>query len=385
VSGVVFVGLAITLVWTSPIAPVEWAPPPDVLGPTACAGAPGVLARVLVDDLPGVPDGLAFHPDGALRVALSNGSIVAVDPTTGAWRVVAQGGGHLTGLAVAPNGDVYVVDERAGALLRATADGRLEPLLDSLDGRRLRWTNDVAVASDGLVSLTTTSQRRGLDEFYFEVLEHRGSGQLIEYDPTTEAARAIAENLQMTNGLAVDTRRDGLLVAESATYGVRSVARDGRLRAEITGLPGFTGNVRAADRSDRYWVTLLSPRSNAVDVLAPHPLLRHLLARLPSSIRPRPRPLPCVIEIEGDDDILRARAIQIRGNAPLPSFSTAIERAGHLYLSSAGIASSGDGRLFVATLDDALSDSWAPPSIALSLRERKSRSGSPSASSIARR
>jgi strictosidine synthase len=186
---------------------------------------------------------------------------------------------------------------------------------------------------DGGIALTTTATGRSLDDFYHEVLEHRGSGLLVRYDPARREARVLARGLAMTNGVAATP--DGmLLVAESAVYGVSLFSSEGRRVAAVDGLPGFTGNVRASDVPDRYWVTLLSPRSPVVDGTARWPVLRRLLAWLPPALRPKPAALPCLAEINHNGPSLSARLLRIDGVDA--AFSTAIERRGRLYLSPPG-------------------------------------------------
>lgn len=335
------------LVGFSPVDPVPWVAPKPHLPADACESAPAVPAKVLADGLPGKADGLAFAPDGRLLAALANGEVVAIDRRSGRWSTVASGGGFLTGLAAGPDGRLYAVDERAGALLAAPLDGQLATLLDRVGPTRLSWTNDVTQAPDGTLYLTTTATGRSLDAFFHEVLEHRGSGLLVRYDPATGAIRILADRLRMTNGVAA-TPDGRLLVAESAVYGVSLFDGSGNRLGAIEGLPGFTGNIRASDRAGRYWLTLLSPRSGLIDGLAPYPLARRLLAWLPESIRPGPVALPCLIEIALDGQAMTARAVRIEG--PRTSFSTAIERDGALYLSPAGIVPGSRAQVLVASL-----------------------------------
>jgi hypothetical protein len=139
-----------------------------------------------------------------------------------------------------------------------------------------------------------------------------------------------------------------LLVAESAVYGVSLFSSTGERLADLTGLPGFTGNVRTSDRPERYWVTLLSPRSPVVDGTAHYPFVRRLLAWLPPGSRPQPQPLPCLVEITRHGGKLTPRLVAIDG-VPT-SFSTAIERSGKLYLSPASIAPGSTAKVYVADL-----------------------------------
>lgn len=350
IAGLAMLGVGVAgLVAFSPIDPVAWNAPPPLADGQACSSAPRVTAKVLASDLPGKPDGLAFDDAGRLLVAMANGQVAAVDPGTGTWTIAAQGGGFLTGLAYGPGEAIHAVDERAGALLRAQPGGSLRSVLDKVGARRLSWTNDVTAMPDGSIAFTTTATGRSLDDFYLEVLEHRSSGLLLRYDPARGEARVLARDLAMTNGLAATP--DGMfLVAESAVYGVSLFSPTGERMAELTGLPGFTGNVRASDRPERYWVTLLSPRSPIVDGTAKYPAVRRLLAWLPAGARPQPQSLPCLVEITRNGRKLTPRLVAVEGAAT--SFSTAIERSGRLYLSPASIAPGSSPQVYVAELPE---------------------------------
>ncbi len=323
---------------TSPINPVAWAPPNNHLSKNSCEAAPVIKVVALAKDLPGKADGLAFGGNGELFASLSNGHVVAIDPTSGQWRVASRSGGFLTGLAVGKKGEIFAVDERAGALLTAKDGEPLKSALRTVDGQRLSWTNDVTILGDGQLFLTTTATGRSLDRFFDEVLEHRGSGLLVRFDPRDGSASILRGKLQMTNGVAAVPNSDRVLLAESSTYEVSLVStKDGAKLASIAGLPGFTGNVRASDRPNIFWVTLLSPRSPLIDSLAHYPFARRLLAWLPPSVRPGPVPLPCLIEIRLEDSKMSARAFRIETEGKPTSFSTAIESNGRLFLSPASI------------------------------------------------
>jgi sugar lactone lactonase YvrE len=348
-AGGLLVGLA-ALTAFSPLRPIAWSPPTDAISRTACAAAPVLTARVLTEGLPGRPDGLAFAPDGSLHVALSTGRIVAVSTKSGAWRIVAQGFGQLTGLATAADGTDFVADERGGRLLSAERDGRLRTRLDSVDGQALTWANDVAALADGRIVFTTTALGRNLDDFYPEVLTHRGSGRLILFDPTSGRARTLIRDLQMANGVAVNARSNSVVVAETSVYGVRLVSLSGGGASHLYGLPGFVGNLRAADRPAVYWLTLLSPRSPLIDDLSGWPLVRRLLYWLPEAVRPKPQPLACVIRLHTSGNGLSAKAFRIGGAVPTTSYSTAIERAERLYLTPASIVEGAPRAVYEADL-----------------------------------
>jgi strictosidine synthase len=211
-----------TLIVFSPVDPVAWAPPDAASAAPRCdETAPALTARVTVSGLPGTPDGFARNQEGYLYTALSNGEVARVDLSAATFTIAGKApGARLTGITAAPDGTVYAADEIGGAVchfaMNGTAPAMGEKVLHEADGRALRWTNDVAVAADGAPYVTTSSQRRTLDQFFFEVLDHRGSGQLIRFDPNTNDTRVLQASLNMTNGVAM-APTGGVLVAEFST------------------------------------------------------------------------------------------------------------------------------------------------------------------------
>lgn len=359
----IFVGVAVALALTigsliafSPVDPIAWTPPDAASATPRCdESAPELGARVFVSALPGTPDGIAHGPDGALFAALSTGRIARMDRAGDSFSIVGEApGARLTGLAVAADGAVYAADEVGGAVYRfdvtSTVPAPGAAILREANGRPLQWTNDVAAAPDGAIYVTTSSQRRTLDQFYQEVLEHRGSGQLIRFDPRTSEARVLQSSLHMTNGVAVDGG-GGVLVAESSAYSVRRFDLDGQEVAVIAdNLPGFPGNIRAADRPGAFWLTLLSPRNALIDRLAGAPWARRLMAWLPQGVRPKPQPFHCLVRITLSEGAPQLTAFRVAGPADMPSLSTALEVDGTLYVTPAGLGGVARGDIYAIDL-----------------------------------
>ena len=352
VVGLVLVALVSVGLIASPINPVAWNAP--AAGPDICATAPILETQVLTQTLPATPDGLGIDAQGLIVAGLANGQIVRIDPVSAQWRVAGRApGAFLTGLNVAEDGTIFSVDERGGALHRLSPGSATARVAASaVAGRRLRWSNDVVEGSDGGIYMTTTSRRRSLDRFYDELLEHRGTGQLIRYDPQSGSVRELANGLEMTNGIAQGMRANEVLVVETSAYRVRQMGigpGEGTSQIVIDNLPGFPGNIRKS-ASGHYWLTLLSPRNALVDQLSGWPSARRLMALLPTWARPKPEPFACVIKFDPLKDGNRVQAFRLHASVQLPSFSTAIEHQGRLYLSPAGMGRVDQGSLYVADL-----------------------------------
>ena len=344
------VGLSlVALALLAPISPQAWMPPAPYFASGACDAAPTISLEILADGLPGVPDGLAISPDGRLLAALSSGDVVSVDRKSGEWRSIARTNVRLSGIAVSTAGDVFAVSEEAGPLF-GIQRSRLVPVLSEVDGIPLHWTNDVTATDAGDVFLTSTAANRQLSESYLEVLEHRGTGRLYRFEPTTGRATIVRDGLLMANGVAFDRALDALLVAETSAYRLSRLKRDGTVIDVLDGLPGFVGNIRASDRRDIFWLTVLSPRNPTIDAVAGAPALRRLMAWLPKSMRSNPTQMACVVEVHASTEGMTAKLYRAVAAFPFASFSTAIEREGELYLSPASIVSGAGGQIYRAHL-----------------------------------
>ena len=348
------VGLAVF----SPIDPISWSPPDASQSPAKCENSPILKAAVLTSKLPGTPDGLDFGEDGTLFAALSTGKIVSVDTRTGLFTQFGSvQGARFTGLSVGSDGTVYAADEIGGSVYAfappAATTAAPTPILGQkilsvLNGKALQWANDVAVTPDGALFVTTSSQRRNLDQFYHEVLEHRGSGLLISLNLKDRTPKSLQPSLEMTNGVALSHNGRSVLVAESSAYRVSRFELDGANQGKVaSNLPGFPGNIRRSDKFGRYWLTLLSPRNGLIDGLAGNPVARRLLAWLPQSVRPKPSPFHCLIRLTETSTGMRAQAFRVQGPEDMPSFSTAIERDGRLYVTPAGLGGVERGEIYL--------------------------------------
>jgi sugar lactone lactonase YvrE len=348
------IGLAVF----APIDPVAWSPPDASKSPIKCENAPILSASVFTSGLPGTPDGLDFGPDGTLYAALSTGKIAAIDPKSGSFTQFGEApGARLTGLSAASDGTVYAADEFGGSVyafapMGSTKSARTaiagQKILSQVDGKPLQWTNDVAIAPNDTLFVTTSSQRRNLHQFYHEVLEHRGSGLLIGLNVQSRQAKGLQAALEMTNGVAFSHDGGSVLVAESSAYRVSRFSIGGANQGEVVGnLPGFPGNIRRSDQPGQYWLTLLSPRNALVDRLAAKPAARRLMAWLPASVRPKSSPFHCLIRLTERKTGMQAKAFRIKGPNDMPSLSTAIERDGRLYVTPAGLGGVERGVVYV--------------------------------------
>jgi sugar lactone lactonase YvrE len=328
------------LFWPVPIRPVPWEAPSN----PGYTGVFDVNERLSAMDTVSVlgergPEAVAVDDSGRMYFATGSGWIVRTDSTGANAERWANTGGRPLGMAFDGSGTLWVADAYRG-LLSVSPSGSVLVMATEAEGLPIRYADDLDVAPDGRVYLTDASTAfypphfDALQASILEVLEHRGTGRVLEYDPITGRASVIAAGLVFPNGLAITHDGTALLVNEMGNYRVLRIERDGVARGAIqpvvTDLPGFPDNLtRGLD--GRYWLALVSPRNALADWMSDKPMFRKMLLRLPKVVRPGPVHYGHVIAF---DSTWRIIADLQDPSGRLESLTHALETPGRLWLGS---------------------------------------------------
>lgn len=309
--------------WTAPEAPCEIPGPAPQFDHLERWPIPGTAG----------PEDVAVDHEGRLVTGTVDGAIWRYDGP-GAVARVADTGGRPLGIEILADGRYLVCDAERG-VLRVDDRGGVETLTDTALGRPLLACNNSAVGSDGVVYFTDSSAKFTIPQHRLDVLEHRGTGRLIRFDPATGEMDLLADGLQFANGVGLSADESFVVVAETGNYSIRRVdltgPAAGRVRMWAENLPGLPDNIASQTPDGLFWVALYSPRMRLLDLMAPHPALRLLAANLPDRIQPDPEQRAWVLGLDGDGSI----AVNLRG--PKGSYSpvTGVRAAGGwLYLGS---------------------------------------------------
>ena len=215
-------------VWTPPGAPT---PPPT-----------GTLPQLHILPVPGEGPEDALFVGDAIVTGLNDGRIIKVSLDGWQIEVLAGTGGRPLGLEIHPDG-IVVCDAEEGLLLLDEA-GTLTTLIAKGE-HDLRVCNNAAVAPDGTIYFTDSSQRFDLEHWTADIIEHSGTGRLLKRSPDG-SVQVLAGGLQFANGVALTP--EFVAVAQTGLYSVDRVwLNSGRHEPWITNLPAFPDNIATGD------------------------------------------------------------------------------------------------------------------------------------------
>lgn len=170
----------------------------------------------------GFTEGPLWHPDGYLIFSDTPGGRICQlrDGAVGTYRDLPGEG---------PDGLTWDLDGRLlvcfqdGRRVGREQDGRIEPIAEHYEGRRLNSPNDVVVRSDGRIFFSDPPY--GLKDESERELPYNA---VFTISPSGEL-RALATDFEKPNGLAFSPDERVLYVADTARHHVRAfnVAADG--------------------------------------------------------------------------------------------------------------------------------------------------------------
>jgi sugar lactone lactonase YvrE len=295
----------------SPIDPVAYVPPPppQMTGVLAPNNLLRRAERLALGKVRG-PEDVAVDAAGRIYGGTEDGRIVRVTESRGKEQVetFVRTGGRPLGLHFDAAGDLIVADGRKG-LLSIDSQGRITVLTTQAEGIPFGFTDDVKVASDGVIYFTDASSRFGVGEHLYDLLEARPHGRLLAYDPASKQTRVLLRGLYFANGVALSRDESFILVNETYRCRIRRLwlhgPRRGTTDVFADNLPGYPDGV-ASDGRGTFWAAIFTVRNPAADRLQPRPWTKRVLAKLPSFLWPRPEPYGLVLAFDESGRLLRS-------------------------------------------------------------------------------
>lgn len=287
--------------------------------------------RRLADGLLNGPEDVLLDPEGRLITGLVDGRVVRFRPGEELIETLVNTGGRPLGLALDAAGALWIADARRG-LLRLH-DGQLTVMSDAQGGRAFRFTDELAIAPDGVVYFTDASSRYGPDRYRDDFFEHRPNGRLLRFDPATGETSLVLGGLYFPNGVVVSPDGAALFLAESGMARILRVplgVENPQPTPLVENLPGYPDNL-SVSAEGVIWTALFAPRHAQAEALMQNPAWTRVILRLPAALRPAPARVGVALGISPSGEILHNLQDPAGRFAPVTSV---VEQDGHLYLGS---------------------------------------------------
>lgn len=260
--------------------PVVWQPPTAPARARQARSAVPLPPLRTLEVLGRGPEDVLIDPQGRVLTGVADGRLLRLSPDGRQVEVVADTGGRPLGLEWLPDGALLVCDARRG-LLRVSGSS-VEPLAGGF-----AFCNNAAVAPDGTIYFTDSTDRIGIDHWQGELLQHSGTGRLLRRGLGAEIT-VLLGGLEFANGVALTPDGASVVVAETTAYRLtRWSVADGTAEVFADNLPAFPDNI-STGTDGLIWVSMASPRDPFLDrLLALPPALRRAVWALPDRLHPR--------------------------------------------------------------------------------------------------
>ncbi|KAL6523276.1 Protein STRICTOSIDINE SYNTHASE-LIKE 10 [Orobanche gracilis] len=238
-------------------------------------------------------------------------------------------------------GDLYIADAYLGLQVVGPNGGMASKLVTEVEGRRLRFTNDLDIDEEkNVIYFTDSSTDFYRREFIHSLLTIDKTGKLMKYDIQTERVTVLLRGLAFPNGVSLSNDRSFLLVSETTTrrilrYWIRG-PNAGR-HDTFAELPGFPDNIRR-NRDGDFWVALHSKTGLLAKWASSWPWLGKTILKLPLNLKQLHyllvggKPHATAVKVSGEGEILRVLE-DVEGKT-LRFISEVEEKDGKLWIGS---------------------------------------------------
>lgn len=222
--------------------------------------------NVLTDSLKD-PDDLTFDLDGNLYVSTENRIMRLSGRGYEDMRVFAEFESQTGGLRFHRDGRLMVCVSGKG-LAMVNKEGKKLTWIDSINGQSISCLLSGIAGPAGKIYLTDGTTHHEPQKWFFDLMEKRKAGRLIEHDQDTSRSKILLSGLSYPYGL--ETSHDGkwLLLSESwshtlSRYPLEDI-REATREVLIPNLPGYPGRIIRSVEGG-YWMSLFSMRTHLVE------------------------------------------------------------------------------------------------------------------------
>ena len=280
------------------------------------------------------PEDVLIDAQGRVYAGLGDGRIVRVDGVGAPVETVARVPGRPLGLEFLGDDELLVCASDAGLLAVSLADGRVRTLTDQVDGRPLLAVNNAAVADDGSIYFTDSSQRYPVPQWRADLVHRTRSGRLFRRAPDGAVSELLG-GLAFANGVALARDQSFVAVAETGACRLHRVwltgERAGQAEIFVDPLTGYPDNI-ALGSDGRIWIAVASPTAPQLARIQALPgPVRTLVTKMPPRLQPKADRTISVVAVDDLGQVVH----EFRGEVDGFWLVTAVrERDGRLWLGS---------------------------------------------------
>ena len=175
-----------------------------------CSALPGLSLGVRYAKGLAMPEGPVFDRAGNLYVANCRADFVSLIAPDGSVTRFVTTGGKTQGIAIHPDGRLFITDWRQRKIYVASPDGELSVYCDHYgDGTGLRGPNEISFSPNGQLYFTDPGDAwRGIR-----------TGALSRVT-STGVAEILADGFEFTNGLDFDPKGEMIYFADTTSPGI---------------------------------------------------------------------------------------------------------------------------------------------------------------------
>lgn len=234
------------------------------------------------------PEDVLIDDDGSIITGLADGRLLRITQD-GTISEIVNTGGRPLGLEFLPDGRILVCDTRLGLLAVTAESGVIETLVPR-GTQSLHICNNPAVAKDGRIFFSDSSQKNSENEAQKDIIDAIPTGRLLCRYPDGRV-EVMMDKLLFANGVFIAPDQSFVLVAQTGLGCINRLWLTGNKAGQqdmfATNMPGLPDNLSLGS-DGLIWVALVSPFSDLLRQLHAMPYVaRYLIARLPEFIQPK--------------------------------------------------------------------------------------------------
>lgn len=269
--------------------------------------------------------------------------------------------GTVTSMAASPAGRLAVATDADGVWVKPPG-GALTPITRP-DGSAFKATTAMAFADERTLFLCAGSAEHPIARWTHDLLEGGHTGSLWRIDLDSGNATALTTGLAFPNGLVFAANGD-CIVSESWRQRLLRIAANGVVVGQvIEDLPGYPGRLARSGRGG-CWLSVFAPRSQLIEFVLREPAYRRAMMKevdpalwiapaLSSGrsvlepmqggalkqmgvLKPWAPTRSYGLVVELNDAFVPVRSLHSRAGGKRHGITSAVERAGCLWLTSKG-------------------------------------------------